>query len=135
MPDLKTLAVLALAGGSILLTGCRTNAQSGSLIGAGLGSAVGAVIGHNDDGHRGAGALIGAGVGAVAGYAVGNEMDKEQQGSRYAGDPRYEPGYVAPRRERVYYVEDAPPPERVIYRERVIYEDDDCRRCRWRGGD
>jgi hypothetical protein len=136
----KMLVCLALVGASALLPACRTNAQSGSLFGAGLGSAVGAIIGNNSHGRTTNGALIGAGAGAILGYAVGNEMDKQQAGTHYAGDPRYEPGYAAPperveyvevpvRRERVYYVEE-PPPERVIYRETRIYEGDGCRPCR-----
>ncbi len=140
MTTSKALACLVLMGVSTLLPACRTNAQQGSLIGAGLGSAVGAVIGHNSNGRRTNGALIGAGAGALLGYAVGNEMDKEQRGTHYAGDPRYEPGYVAPpprvvyveappRYERVYVVEE-PPPERVIYRETRIYEGGGCRPCR-----
>jgi len=124
----NALACLVLIGGSTLLPGCRTNAQSGTLVGAGLGSAVGAIIGHNSHGRRTNGALIGAGAGALVGYAVGNEMDKERRGTHYAGDPRYEPGAVV-EPPRVYYVE-APPCERVIYRETRVYTRDDCRPCR-----
>jgi hypothetical protein len=125
------LACLALIGASALLPGCRTNAQSGSLVGAALGSGVGAIIGHNSNDHRGAGALIGLGVGALAGYAVGNEMDKAGTSTHWQGDPQYEPRQViaAPPPERVIYVE-APPPERVIYRETRIYEHGGCRPCR-----
>ena len=139
-PTKKALACLALTGIAVLGSGCRTNAQGGALLGAGLGSAVGAIIGHNNHGHRGAGALIGGGVGALAGYAVGNEIDKEQRGYRYEGDGRYEPGnerryeaprYEEPRVERVYRVYEDPPCERVIYRERRIYVRDRCDdRCR-----
>jgi hypothetical protein len=137
----KMLACLVLVGASALLPACRTNAQTGSVFGAGLGSAVGAIIGNNSHGRTTNGALIGAGAGAILGYAVGNEMDKEQRGTHYAGDPRYEPGYSAPpervyvvdappRVERVYYVEEPPPRERVIYRETRIYEGEPCPRCR-----
>ena len=125
----KTLAILTLAAATLSAAGCRTNAQTGALLGTGLGSAVGAVIGHQT-GHRGYGALIGAGAGAAAGYAVGNEMDKAQHGTRWEGDPRYDPGYSTPPRY-------APAPvytgdcggERVIYRERTVYESD-CPPCR-----
>jgi hypothetical protein len=138
MSTTKVVACLFLLGGSALLTGCRTYAQSGSVVGAGLGSAVGAVIGHNSHDRTGSGALIGAGAGALIGYAFGNEMDKEQRGTHFTGDPRYEPGNYAPpppeRVEyvpvrRVYYVEE-PPRERVIYRETRIYEGGDCPSCR-----
>jgi hypothetical protein len=133
----KTLAILALAGGSLVLTGCRTNAQTGSLLGAGLGTALGSAIGYHN-GNRNAGMLIGGAVGALGGYAIGNEVDKDQRGARYDGDPRYEPGYeryddggrgYVRRRVRYYDDCDAPPRERVIYRERTIYERD-CEPCR-----
>lgn len=125
----KTLAALTLAVAAIALPGCRTNAGTGSLLGAGIGSALGAVIGHHN-GHRGAGALIGAGAGALGGYAIGNEMDKADRGVRYEGDPRYEPGYRERPREGRGYGYDDYPRERVIYRERTVYEDDDCGECR-----
>src|SRR5689334_1835554 len=129
----KTLAVLSVLGASTLLTGCRTAAQSGSLVGAGLGAALGSAIGYHN-GNKTAGTLIGGAIGALGGYAVGNEIDKDQRGTHYDGDPRYEPGsrgerYREP--ERRYEVYEAPPErERVIYRETTIYEDDGCRRCR-----
>ena len=58
---------------AILIGGCATNAKTGSLIGAGLGAAVGQWIGGDTEG-----TLIGAGVGATAGYMIGNEADKEE---------------------------------------------------------
>lgn len=122
----RTLALLVLTCGSLALTGCKTSAQTGTLLGAGLGAALGGVIGHNND-HRGAGVLIGAGAGALAGYAIGNEVDKTHDANRYQGDPRYEPGYRGPPPGRVYgdsgYDDGR---ERVIYRERTIYEGEDC---------
>lgn len=137
MTRMKTFAALALVAASALLPGCRTNAGTGSLIGAGLGAGLGSMIGNNNrgghnHGRTAAGALLGAGVGALAGYMIGNEADKEQRGTHYEGDPRYEPGYEEPRggERRTYYVQDdGPPRERVIYRERTVYEDD-CRHCR-----
>lgn len=125
----KTLAVIALAASAVLLPACRTNAGTGSLIGAGLGAVTGGVIGHQN-GHRGAGALIGAGAGAIGGYMIGNESDKSQRGTRYEGDPRYEPGYRGGRygRDDGRYYDDGR--ERVIYRERTVYEDEDCYECR-----
>jgi YmgG-like glycine-zipper protein len=123
----KTLAILTLAAAALGSAGCRTNAQTGALLGTGIGSGIGAIIGHQND-HRGAGALIGAGAGALAGYAIGNEMDKAQHGTRWEGDPRYEPGTSAPRYAPapVYPDEGG---ERVIYRERTVYESD-CPPCR-----
>jgi len=68
------LAPLTLAGG-----GCQSDAQTGGLLGAGVGAAAGAGIDHNN---RGRGALIGAGVGAVGGYIFGNESDKNKARER-----------------------------------------------------
>ncbi len=55
--------------------GCASDAQTGALIGSGVGAAAGAGIDHRN---RGRGALIGAGVGAIGGYIFGNEMDKQK---------------------------------------------------------
>mgnify|MGYP001361409003 CR=1 FL=1 len=72
-----TLAASALIGSTLAFgTGCKTNAQSGALIGSGIGAGAGAAIDHRN---RGRGALIGAGVGAVGGYFTGNEFDKKKQ--------------------------------------------------------
>lgn len=66
------LASLPFLAG-ILISGCATNAKTGSLIGAGVGAAVGQWIGGDTEG-----TLIGAGAGAAAGYMIGNEADKEE---------------------------------------------------------
>lgn len=136
MMKTKSLACVVLAAGAMSLCGCQTSAQTGSLVGAGLGGLAGAIIGHNNNGHRNAGALIGTGVGALAGYAVGNELDKQQRGTHYQGDPQYEPGaYGSGRgRSRSYdpgpQYDDGSGRERVIYRERTVYETDPCTNCR-----
>jgi uncharacterized protein YcfJ len=117
MKKTSALAVAALA--AVALGGCRTSAQTGSLVGAGLGAGAGAIIGHQS-GHRGAGALIGTGVGALAGYAIGNEVDKADDGNRRHGDPYYEPPPY----------DDGSGRERVIWRERTVYETSDCPPCR-----
>lgn len=128
MNAMKTLTLVALMGGAVALGGCRTNAGTGTLLGALGGAGLGAALGTHYN-HGGQGALIGGAAGAIAGYAIGNEVDRQDRGYRYEGDPRYEP-----RRERVerVYVDDDPPPERVyverprervIYRERIIYDD------------
>lgn len=54
-----------------LLTSCQTRAQSGALIGGGLGTGIGALAG------GGQGALIGAGIGALTGAVVGDSMDHQ----------------------------------------------------------
>ncbi len=70
------LAVAAILASSLsVMGGCASDAQTGALIGSGVGAAAGAGIDHRN---RGRGALIGAGVGAIGGYIVGNEMDKQK---------------------------------------------------------
>lgn len=74
---LAAAMLLAIAG---LTGGCATKAQSGALIGSGVGAAAGAGIDHRN---RGRGALIGAGIGALGGYIIGNEADKADDRARY----------------------------------------------------
>ncbi len=70
------LAVSALITSMLAFgAGCKTNAQSGVLIGSAVGAGAGAAIDHRN---RGRGSLIGAGVGAVGGYFAGNEVDKKK---------------------------------------------------------
>jgi YMGG-like Gly-zipper len=74
-------ASLPLLAG-ISISGCATNAKTGTLIGAAVGAAAGQWIGDDTEG-----TLIGAGVGAGAGYMIGNEKDKEQS-RQYGSSPR-----------------------------------------------
>jgi uncharacterized protein YcfJ len=76
-------AVLAVGlAGCIALGGGCNDAQSGALLGAGIGALAGQAIGH-DTGST----LIGTAVGAGAGYVVGNESDKAKQPyRRYQAD-------------------------------------------------
>ena len=82
----SVLVVCSLAAG-LSLAGCKNDAQTGTLIGAGVGALAGQAIGGNT-----AGTLIGAGIGAGAGYAIGNEQDKakaqERERARGAQDER-----------------------------------------------
>ncbi len=77
---------------SLTIGGCQTDAQTGSLFGAGLGALAGQAIGH-DTGAT----LLGTAIGASVGYVIGNESDKQQYGGyqyrNYEGD-----GYRDPRR-------------------------------------
>jgi outer membrane protein OmpA-like peptidoglycan-associated protein len=67
--------VTALATG-----GCASmnNTQRGAAAGAGVGGAIGAVIGHNT-GSTARGAIIGAVVGGAAGAVIGHQMDKQAE--------------------------------------------------------
>ncbi len=74
-----TPVLVGLCATMTLLTGCN-NAQSGSLLGAGIGALAGQAIGGNTKS-----TLIGTAVGAGAGYVIGNESDKaghQQYGHR-----------------------------------------------------
>jgi len=56
---------------SALAVGCRTQSQSGAIVGAGAGALAGAAIAH---GHAG-GAIPGGVLGALLGSEVGRQMD------------------------------------------------------------
>ena len=71
----------ALAGSAMLVSGCN-DAQSGALLGAGIGALAGQAIGGDTEA-----TLIGAGVGTGAGYIIGNESDKEK--ARHRGNYDY----------------------------------------------
>jgi outer membrane lipoprotein SlyB len=77
------LAALLLAGSS-LVAGCQSDAQSGALIGAGIGALAGQAIGGDTEA-----TLIGTAVGAGAGYVVGNESDKAKDRQRASGNYDY----------------------------------------------
>jgi len=78
---LAAAAGLAIAGMGVFGTGCETDAQSGALIGAGIGALAGQAIGRDTTG-----TLIGTAIGAGAGYAVGNESDKSKERDRRRDD-------------------------------------------------
>jgi uncharacterized protein YcfJ len=65
--------VLVMAGAAAMLAGCESDAQTGALIGTGVGVVAGQAIGHDTKS-----TLIGAGTGAAAGYMLGNEQDKQK---------------------------------------------------------
>ena len=67
------LMVVAVSFGLVLVAGCESDAQTGALIGTGVGAIAGQAIGGDTEA-----TLIGAGVGAVGGYLIGNESDKKK---------------------------------------------------------
>lgn len=73
------------------VTGCRTSshAENGALVGAGLGTLAGAVIGHQS-GHGGSGAMIGAITGAMAGGLVGDAEDAREERDAALAHARYQ---------------------------------------------
>lgn len=64
---------LPLLATPLLLAGGCSDAEAGSLLGAGLGALAGQAIGGNTEA-----TLIGTAVGAGAGYIIGNEQDKRR---------------------------------------------------------
>jgi uncharacterized protein YcfJ len=75
MPKRLIAAMLVLCVSlGLFICGCETSAQSGGLIGAGVGALAGQAIGHDTKS-----TVIGTAVGAGAGYVVGNEMDKSKE--------------------------------------------------------
>ena len=72
--DLMTiLLVVAVGFGSLFVTGCESDAQVGSAIGALAGAGIGQLAGGDTES-----SLIGAAVGGVAGYMFGNESDRNK---------------------------------------------------------
>jgi uncharacterized protein YcfJ len=67
------IAIACLCGPALGLGGCN-DAQSGALLGAGIGALAGQAIGHDTEA-----TVIGTAVGAGAGYVIGNESDKAKQ--------------------------------------------------------
>ncbi len=71
--DLMTiLLVVAVGFGSLFVTGCESDAQVGSAIGALAGAGIGQLAGGDSEA-----TLIGAAVGGAAGYMLGNEGDRQ----------------------------------------------------------
>ncbi len=66
-----TPVVAGLCAAITLLTGCSSDAQTGALLGAGIGALAGQAIGGDTTS-----TVIGTAVGAGAGYVIGNESDK-----------------------------------------------------------
>lgn len=64
--------VICLCALIVSTGGCESRAQSGSLLGTGIGALAGQVIGGDSKA-----TLIGAAIGAGAGYIIGNEQDKK----------------------------------------------------------
>ena len=74
----RLAGALILSG--VVLSGCRNlnQTENGALLGGALGTATGAIIGHQS-GQRDKGALIGGLAGAAAGGLMGNARQKEQE--------------------------------------------------------
>ncbi|MEM7229669.1 MAG: glycine zipper domain-containing protein [Planctomycetota bacterium] len=79
------LAACALVSVALIGTGCENDAQSGSLLGAGIGALAGQAIGGDTEA-----TLIGAGAGAGLGYVFGNESDKKKQEQYQNRNPNYD---------------------------------------------
>jgi uncharacterized protein YcfJ len=92
---MKTLTLSLLAVISISSCATGPNAQTGSVIGALGGAAVGGIIG-NQSGRGLEGALIGGGIGALGGNAIGNSQDQrnnQQYNNNYSQQQRRPAGY------------------------------------------
>ena len=75
----------SLVAGLVWMTGapgCQNDAQTGALIGAGVGLLAGQAIGGDTES-----TVIGAAAGAGLGYVIGNEADKAKQEQHGRQDP------------------------------------------------
>lgn len=78
MKRLMTLILLVTAtGGIVVMSGCENDAGNTALLGAAIGTGVGALAGGDTEG-----ALIGGAIGTGAGYMIGNESDKKKTEAR-----------------------------------------------------
>ena len=83
---IKTKFTLALLAGTLVLTGCVTDPETGqtgmsrsgggALAGAGAGALLGALLGGRNNRAE---VLIGTGIGAIAGASIGGYMDKQER--------------------------------------------------------
>jgi uncharacterized protein YcfJ len=94
---MKTLTLSLLAVISISSCATGPNAQTGTVVGALGGAAVGGIIG-NQSGRGLEGAAIGAGLGALGGNAIGNSQDQRNaqyynQNNGYYNQQRRPAGY------------------------------------------
>ena len=67
------LIVVAVSAGLAFVVGCESDAQTGALLGTGVGALAGQAIGGDTKS-----TLIGAAVGGGAGYMIGSERDKKK---------------------------------------------------------
>jgi hypothetical protein len=65
--------VIAVGLSVIILSGCKSDAQTGAGIGAAAGAGIGQLAGGDTES-----TLIGAAVGAGAGYIIGDQRDKKE---------------------------------------------------------
>ena len=75
--SIRTCVAVTLVAAAIC-AGCQTTpTQQGAVAGAAIGSAAGAIIGHQQ-GKQGEGALIGAAAGALGGALIGDQVDERR---------------------------------------------------------
>ena len=67
------LMAVAVSLGLAFVAGCESDAQTGALLGTGVGALAGQAIGGDTEA-----TLIGAAVGGGAGYMIGSERDKKK---------------------------------------------------------
>jgi len=72
MKKITLLVLVLVAGSSLLMSGCGSDAGNTALVGTAAGAGIGALAGGTK------GALVGGAVGGGAGYMIGNESDKKK---------------------------------------------------------
>lgn len=82
---------ITLALAPAMLGGCKTDTQTGALVGAGGGAAIGALIYHSNPW---AGALIGAAGGGLVGGLIGKHMDSVNQDMQKQLAPEVNAGQI-----------------------------------------
>ena len=74
---MKRMLLALVAAGSFTLTGCETNQDTGTLVGAVAGGVIGNQFGKG--GGRAAATLAGAVIGGIAGNEIGRKLDKRDR--------------------------------------------------------
>ena len=73
------LIVFVVSIGLAFLAGCESDAQTGALLGSGIGAGIGQLAGRDTES-----TLIGAAIGGGAGYMIGSEQDKKKAAAERA---------------------------------------------------
>jgi len=72
--------MVVLISGMLVFGGCESDAQTGALLGSGVGALAGQAIGGDTKS-----TLIGAGIGGAGGYMIGAEKDKKKMQAQTQG--------------------------------------------------
>ena len=83
-----TILAMVVSGCEAMGTAAQSKTVQGATLGSALGAATGAIIGNQGEHHHpGAGAAIGAGLGALGGGLIGHAMEENSQKAQQQSTP------------------------------------------------